>query len=77
MKCVCGWPLPASVMPVDIDDYMKDLHSSNVTVLGDACVVLNCPNCGKGHSFFHEIAVERADVQSYMRGKHANRSDSD
>jgi hypothetical protein len=53
--CGCGWPLPDTCVPVDIDG--RELA-------GGEYVNLRCPVCGRGHSFLTPEAAQRQGLMS-------------
>lgn len=67
-RCPCGWELPLSVMPVPVDDYVGSDREIDEMVIATACVVLKCPNCERGHAFFHPAAYIAATAGSKGSG---------
>jgi hypothetical protein len=55
--CACGWALPDSVVAFPLGaDTTRD------NWISDSFVVLNCPRCGRGHSFFNAEEPAAVDV---------------
>ena len=63
--CECGWLLPLSVMPMPA----MNPSGGEEHVIVDACVVLVCPKCHRGHSFFTPDQVEAFVAAAQVRKK--------